>query len=138
MCDAALPGHIAVVLFRPGEAGELVHWSRSDRWPSIVAAELHGAAKAARVVRRQKLNDPVIVTDARVVYDFVRRGVSRNDVHAREIVDIRTCAEVMHMAWVPSERNVADGLSRARTRYEAERLAAGATDPLPDMTSAWL
>jgi hypothetical protein len=115
-----MPGATAVVYRAPGEALRLVHWRRNDDATPIIVAELDGLRAAADYARRQRLPSVTIVSDALAAVHMVRRGVSRNNVHAPTIRAVRECASEVYLVWVPSAANPADGPSRAPTRAQAK------------------
>ena len=125
--DAAVPGAVAVLYYRPGrQHPQLIHWSRCDPGEAIVCAELRGVAQAARYAMQRRLSPVVICTDARSVYDMVARGLSRNARHQADISLIRQCSPRVFLVWLSTRDNHADSPSRSSSFSVAERSARSA------------
>lgn len=130
--DAASPGACAVVHCPPGRTPRLVHWRPVPASEPAVVAELSGIHAAACCARELRVR-PVFVSDALAAVHMVRRGVSRNPRHMAQVADIRACARVFDLLWVPTGLMAeygADGPSRAASRARATRLARSAKPQL--------
>jgi hypothetical protein len=119
VCDAAVPGAIAVVYVSREGARRLVCWKMADDGVSPVEAEFEGIKCAARFIERKGLIRPVVVTDNRSVFGMIRRGVTRGSRYYDGIRYIRDVTDELTMVWVPSARNIADAPSRAVRWREA-------------------
>lgn len=115
--DAASPGSIAVLFYRDSTSRpSLVHWERTPRGMDAVRAECIGLAAAARFVTERRLHRPILATDARTVFDIVRRGICRNRRHNLDIRAIRRLRDShATLVWLPTGMNPADGPSREYT-----------------------